>query len=234
MSTLEAPRRPTTRREPSQDDRPSTPWTTRALVYYEQNRSTVIGALVALVLFIAGAVAYSYYQEQRAQEAEDMLAQIVSVYENGNYKQALQGTAQTTGLLALADNYGGSRSGNLARYYAADALYQTEQYDRALKYYKAFEKGDNLLGASAYAGMAAVHENKEQFERAGDLYKQAAGVLPGNQSAKYLMQAGRAYLDAGAGEKARTVFERVKQNYPDSQQADNVAMYLARLEAQSQ
>lgn len=235
MSTLDAPSRVTRKRqEPAEsDDRLFTLYA-RAWEFYHHNRVLVYGALVALLVIIGALVAYAVYQNQQGEEAQQLLGNIVTVYEQGNYQQALEGTQGTPGLLTIADEYGGTQSGNLARFYAADALYQLGEYDRALEYFQAFDKEENVLGASAYAGEAAVYENQGEYETAGDRYRQAATVYESEAtSPRYLIQAGRAYEEAGAYEEARQVFQQAEEDWPDSDEAQQVDMYLARVNAKA-
>src|SRR5690606_17436511 len=96
--------------------------------------------------------------------------------------------------LEIADEYGSTDAGNLARFYAADALFRLGEYDRALEYFRKYDEDDGLIGASAIAGEAAIRENKGEYEAAGDLYRRAALHYENElRSPEYLLQAARAY-----------------------------------------
>lgn len=204
----------------------------KAWMFFDENQNLVYGILAGLVLLVAGIAGYVYYQSVQQAEAEQLLAQVARTYEQGNYRQALDGTGTTQGLLAIAENYGGTQAGNLATYYAADALYRLGEYDRALELFREFEKTEDFVGASAYAAQAAIHENRGEFEQAAELYQQAAEQFPNSLTTpKYLMSAGRAYEEMGNFESAIAMYERVEEEYPDSNQAQEVGRYLARAKA---
>lgn len=203
-----------------------------AALYLDQNRSLVYGVLGGIVVLGLAIAGYAYYINQQQAEAERMLAQIVRTYELGNYQEALDGTDGRMGLTAIADEYGGTQAGNLATFYAADALYRLEEYDRALTYYQQYEKDSDLFGASALAAEAAIYENQDQFQQAAETYEEAADLYESSVTTPlYLLNAGRAYMTLGDFESARRVLERVGADYPESAQAAEAEFVLARVKA---
>ena len=201
----------------------------RALLFYEEHRRVAQGIGVALLVLVLAIPGYIYYHQQQEEAANQRLGQVLPVYEQGNYQQALDGTSNQAGLLTIADDYSNTNAGNLAAFYAANALYELEEYDRALTYFQRFEKGENFIGASAYAAQAAIHENKGNFGRAGELYEQAASQYQNKLTApRFLLSAGQAYEEAGQYETAMNMYQRIQDEYPDSNQASNAERYMAR------
>jgi tetratricopeptide (TPR) repeat protein len=201
----------------------------RALLFYEEYRRVAQGIGVGLLVLVLAIPGYIYYHNQQEQAANQKLGQILPVYEQGNYQQALDGSGDNAGLLTIAGEYSGTDAGNLATFYAANALYRLEEYDRALTYFQRFEKGKNFIGASAFAAQAAIQENKDNYGRAAELYEQAASQYENKLTApRFLLSAGQAYEEAGQYEAAMTVYQRIQEEYPDSDQASNAERYMAR------
>ena len=201
--------------------------------YVDQNRTLLYAILGGIVLIGVLAAAYIYYQSAQNEEAADALGQIVVLYEQGNYEAALNGDDTRMGLLGIIDAYGGTETGNLATFYAADASFRLGQYEQALDLFEDFDKDDNYLGASAYAGEGAVHEQMGNFEVAGDRFREAALVFENEVTTpQYLLQAGHAYEQAQAWDDAIAVYTRLQEGYPTSQQGRNVEVNLARVQAQ--
>jgi tetratricopeptide (TPR) repeat protein len=204
----------------------------KAWLFFEENRTLVYGALAGLVLLAAGVAGYLYYQTQQQAAAEEELARIVRTYEQGSYQAALDGTGNAMGLLAISDNYSGTQAGNLATYYAADALYRLGEYDRALGLFQDYEATEDFIGASALAAQAAIHANRSEFDRAASLYVDAAEQYPNSLTTpKYLMSAGKAYEEAGDYSAAIDAYQRIEDEYPESSFAQQVTRYIARAEA---
>jgi tetratricopeptide (TPR) repeat protein len=202
----------------------------QAILFYEDHRQLVHGLGIGLLALVLAVPGYVYYQQQQTEQANEMLGQILPVYEQGNYDQALNGAGQRAGLLTIADDYGNTAPGNLASFYAANALYEQGEYDRALAYFQRFDKGNNFIGASAYAAEAAIYENRGEMKRAAEHYEQASSQYKNKlTSPRYLIEAGQAHEEAGSYAAAEQVYQQVKDEYPDSDQAEEVDRYLARV-----
>ena len=227
MSTLNPPKK-ISRKHELREDKVVT-FYARAWQYFDQNRKLVYGILAAVVLVAVAIVGYVLYQNEQSDRANELLGEIVALYEQGSYQEALDGTGDRTGLLEIADEYGSTDAGNLAHFYAADALFQLGEYDRALEHFDDFDKSEDFIGASAIAGQAAVYENKGEYSRAGDLYRRAALHFENElNSPQYLIDAGRSYELAGEYADAQQVYEMIRDDYPDSNLAANIEVYIAR------
>jgi len=232
MSTLNPTKKISRRQELRQDQ--VVTFYARVWEYFDKNRGQIYGLLAAVVAVIALSVGYGFYQSAQQGKAQSAMSRAVNAYERGEYQQALDGTADYVGLLDIVEQYGGTAAGNLARFYAADALFRLGDYDRALTYFEDYDGDDDFIAASVLAGEAAIYETKGEYERAGDLYARAAdrdaNVMAATQ---YLLDAGRSYEAARENNKARAAYNKIKEDYPDSQAARSIDIYLARLEAEA-
>lgn len=204
----------------------------KAWAFFDSHRTLVYLILAALVLVVAGVIAYAMYLEQQQEQAQQLLAEPVQLYESGQFREALDGINNNVGLIAIADEFGNTDAGNLARFYAADALFQLGEYDQALPYFTAFDKDRNLLGASAIAGEAAVYENKGEFARAAELYRRAADFVKNElTSPQYLFSAARAYEQANQYDEALEVYETVEEQFPKAVNQADLDLLVARAQA---
>lgn len=202
----------------------------RLLLLYEENRQLLYGVGIGLLALVLAVPGYMYYQQRQAEQANEKLGQILPAYEEGNFDEALDGTSSRAGLLTIADEYGNTSAGNLASFYAANALYQQQKYDQALQYYQQFDKSNDFVGASAYAAEAKIYESRGEFAKAATHYEQAASQYKNKLTApRYLLEAGQAYEEAGKYAAAEQAYQKVKNEYPDVEEADQVERYLARV-----
>jgi len=228
MSTLD-PTRKISRRHELREDKVVTLYA-RAMGLLESNRSVVLAAGAVIVVVVAAVVGMNFYMGQRAQEAVDRMSGAVRAWESGDYRGALDGTDTFMGLTAVIDQYGSTSSGNLARYYAADAHFQLGEYDEALDLFESYDKDANHLGAAAFAGEAAIHANRGNNDEAGDLYRRAATIFTSDVTTPiYLLKAGQEYELAGEKGDARRVYEQIRDDYPTSPEARNIEFFLARV-----
>ncbi len=232
MSTLN-PTRKVSRRQELREDTVVT-FYARAIDLYENNRQMVIGAAAGIVALVVLILAWNWYQGNRNDQALSEMAEAVRLYEAGSYQAALDGDLSFLGLLDVVDSYGGTNSGNLATFYAADALFRIGDMERALEMFESYSKGSDYIGASAFAGEAAIHELQGNHDRAGDLFMRAANVFSSDiTSPMFLSKAARAYEMAGNSGDAIDALEMIQDDYPDSQAAGTVEFKLAKLQASS-
>lgn len=230
MSTLKPTKKISRRHELRQDT--VVTFSARVWQAVDQNRPMAYGLLALVAVVVLGLFAYSYWIRQQEAQGQELLAPVVRLYEAGQYSEALNGSDGNIGLLDIASDYGSTNAGNLAHFYAANALFELGEFDRALDHFEAFEKDANYLGASALAGEAAIYEVRGENERAADLYRRAASIFPNDVAApEYLVEAGRAYEEAAEFEKAVEAYRAVSEDYPESVQARNVDLLVARAEA---
>jgi predicted negative regulator of RcsB-dependent stress response len=230
MSMLKAPKAVSRRHELREDQLATA--TARGLTFFEQHRTLLIGAGVALVVLIAGVIGWGWWQARQDRAAAEALGGILAAYEQGNYEEALEGTPESAGLLDIAREYGSTNTGNLATFFAADALYQLERYDEALELFEGYDGDGDILGASALAGQAAIYEQRGEHERAADLYRRAADAYASAATAPdYLMAAGRNYEAADNYAAAQQAYERFLADWDETPNAALVEALLARAEA---
>jgi len=230
MPALQAPRKISRRQELRQDAVVTV--YARAIDIYSRNKTYVLAAAAVLVVIIVGYVGYRFYLAKQGDRAAQLLGPIEMVYEQGKYEEALDGTADHIGLIEIAKRFGRTKDGNLARFYAADALYRLGRKEEALEYFKSFDKESDYLGASALAGEAAIQEDLGDLARAGELYRQAALIYENNlTSPEYLLSAARDYEAAKDYDAAREMYDMISKRYPDSDVADGIEFYEARLDA---
>jgi tetratricopeptide (TPR) repeat protein len=230
MSALKTPRHVSRKHELREDT--VVTFYARAWEFVDKNRKIVYGVIGGIVALVLIALAYAFYLNRQQARAVELLGSVVQLYEQGQYRDALDGVEGTAGLLEIADEYGGTDAGNLARFYAADALFRLGEYDRALEYFRSYDEDEGLIGSSAIAGEAAIRENQGEYEQAGDLYRRAALHYENElRSPEYLLQAARAYERAEAYDQAEDAYELITERFPDSNIAQGIDFHLARLAA---
>lgn len=230
MSTLNPTRKVSRKRELREDT--VITFYARALGYFENNRNVVFSTLAGIVVLVAVIMGMSWMNATNNAKALTEMAVAVQKFEAGEFQASLDGDASFTGMIVIADKYGSSASGNLARFYVADAFFRVGNMDSALEYFEAYSKGSDYLGASAYAGEAAIHELNGELKKAGDLFLKAANIFSSDiTSPMYLESAARAYGAAGEAGKALSAYETIKEDYPDTQAARNADFFLAKFEA---
>jgi outer membrane protein assembly factor BamD (BamD/ComL family) len=162
---------------------------------------------------------------RRSQKAADLFGKATMEFQAGNASQAI------TDLHTVMERYGGTKSAGPAAFYLATAYFYARDYATAKATFQRFIEEyseDPLSLASAQAGIAECDMQSGAFEAAGDNFVKAVSSKPdGLLAPQYLLSAGRAYLKANQKEKAKQAFNRLLDQYPDSNEAGKAKEQLA-------
>lgn len=196
-------------------------YSSRVMHFYENNKAAVIGGGVGLVLAIGLIVGYIIYSGNQEQEAASLLGIAEQELLQGNYQAALNGNDEefTLGFVQIADNYSGTKSGNLAHYYSAIAEYELRNYEQALIYIQEYELPQGILGVAPISMHANILVELERYQEAAEQFERAASWDDNASTTPYnLFKAAEAHKEAGNSEQALAHIETIINEYPNSQQ----------------
>jgi len=189
----------------------------------------VIGGI--LLLIGAWFVYQEYVVAPKEKQAMEAMWKAESYYRMDSSRLALNGDGVNRGFVRIISQYGGTKAGNLARYYAGISYLKLGDFNNAIKQLKDFSTDDDLLkvrtaGAlgDAYAESGKKAEAADQYRKAGTLYEEDNFNSP-----EYLFRAGLLYQELGKNKEAIEVFRIIKDKYLASQQGRDIDKYLARL-----
>mgnify|MGYP001262148756 CR=1 FL=1 len=203
-----------------------------ARTFWEKNGKTVTYVLVALVVIIGGIFLYNNFvkgpQEAKAVEA---IWKAEDYFRQDSFRLALNGDGANQGFLKAIDKYGGTKAGNLAKFYAGSCYLHLGDFNNAVKYLKDFStdqrevklRAAGLLG-DAYSELGKKAEAIEQYKKAGTMFDEDDVNSP-----EYLFRAAMLYQDMGKKQEAIDMLRMIKDKYPGSQRAFEADKYLGRL-----
>lgn len=204
----------------------------KATSWYEENKRAVSIGLTVVAVIVVAAVVFINNRKANNTKATTDLAKVSPFYDNGQYQVAIDGVPEKNipGLKSIADNYGSTGSGNMARFYLASAYFQLRQYDQALKEFKDFSPADPILDVSRLAGIAACYEAQGKHLDAGEQFEKAFVRNSKDVSAaENLNNAARNYALGGQKEKALELYRRLKKDYPATIFGREADRYIAQL-----
>ena len=200
----------------------------------------IIGVAAAVIL---GYLAYEeFIQEPKEAEAANEMFMAQQYFDNALlaagaqsdslYNLALTGGQGKYGFVDIIENYGSTKAGNLAYYYAGMAYLNINQYQEAIEALDDFDSDDNILAPLAKGGIGDAFLQLDQPEEALNYYEEAAEMRNNNfTTPKFLMKAAITAIKIGDGETAEEYLTRIQDEYPDSVEANRVAVYLGQAQA---
>ncbi len=129
--------------------------------------------------------------------------------------------------LAAADAYPSSKAGVAARYHAAACLVALGRTKEAIEQYRQVidRAGSGIYADMGKLGLAEAQVQARQYDAAINEYRDLSSKS-GLPTDAVLMQMGRAYLAAGRKTEAQQTFQRLLDEFPQSQYAQNAKREL--------
>jgi tetratricopeptide (TPR) repeat protein len=195
-----------------------------------QKQITVV--LAVIVLGIGGWYGYkSFVQKPKAEKAIDAMFKAEDYYRMDSLQKALNGDGINPGFLKVIKEYGGTPSGNLARFYAGDCYLRTGDFNNAIKQLKEFSTSQKQIQARAYKMLGDAYSELGRNDEAIASYKKAANYFTAdlNNSAEYLFFAASLAEKTGKNNEAIELYKELKEKYPGTAGANEAEKYLAKL-----
>jgi tetratricopeptide (TPR) repeat protein len=190
----------------------------------------IIGGIILVVLLFFGFK--KFISAPREKSAQAAMFKAEYYFEKDSLDLALNGDGESNGFLDIIDDYGFTKSGNLAKYYAGMCYLNKGEYDQAIEYLKKFKSDDQIVKGMALGAIGDAYMSLNKTEKAIDYYLDAADVNPNDfVSTVFLLKAGWAYEIKRDWKNAKSVYERLKREYPQSREARDIDKYIARTKA---
>lgn len=205
----------------------------RAKDFWGRYSRPILIASVAVILLCGGYLAYKYLvkgpQEEKAVEA---MFKAEEYYRADSLNVALNGDGINAGFLKVIDRYGGTKAGNLAKFYAGDVYLKQGNFANAIKYLKDFSTDSKQVQARAYKLLGDAYAESGKNGDALDAYKKAAHYFEEDDvnSSEYLFIA--AYFAdrvAKNQKEAIDLFKELKEKYPRTERGFEADKFLAQL-----
>ena len=204
------------------------------VIKHQKTIFIILGLIVASIL---GYLAYQKFvkgpQEKVAADElafpkayfEDAISNTVAA--DSLFTLALNGADGKFGFVDIAKEYSGTKAANLANYYAGISYLKLKNYKEAIDYLEDFSSDDELLGPIAKGAIGDAFADINQPEDALDYYLEAAKLKDNNFSSPlFLFKAGNTALELGKNSKALDIFNTIKNDYPLSDEAKDINIYI--------
>lgn len=200
----------------------------------QQNIFVVLGVVVVCIL---GYLGYQkFVNEPNEKIAADELAFPKKYFDralnsdvakDSLFILGLEGGEGKYGFVDIADQYSGTKSGNLANYYAGLSYLKMKKYPEAIEFLEKFSSDDQNIGPVAKGAIGDAFAELNQLGDALNYYEQAANLKDnGFTTPLFLFKAGNISLELGNASDALSKFEKIKASYPKSEEAKNIDVYI--------
>lgn len=199
--------------------------------FLTKNKNLILGAVIALVVIVGGYMAYTnFVSEPKELKASEAIFKGEQYFGVDNFEAALNGDSLGyAGFVKLADEFSGTKAGNLANAYAGICYAQLGKYEDAEKYLSKFDADDQLVAPAVLGTMGNCYAQMGQLDKAAaTLIKAAKRANSLSLSPIYLIQAGQILEKQGKNAEAVEAYKTVKTDYANSYQAMDIDKYIER------
>lgn len=209
----------------------------RSEQFIEKNQKILIYSVIGIAAIVAIILVYNnLYVKPLNVKAEVAIFRGQQYFERDSFTLALYGNGlDYEGFEAIVDQYGRTKTGNLAKAYAGICYYRLSDPQSAIKYLKSYKGNDDqfsprvtgLIG-DCYVSIGEVQEGIKYFEKA------ASQTEDPNISPLYLKKAGIAYENLKQYKDAVRVYTLIKDKYNTSIEASEIDKFIYRADFLSQ
>ncbi len=196
--------------------------------YIEENKKSLTIIVTIIALVVGGYMLYNKaLLEPKEIEAQSQSFRAEQYFEQDSFRLALEGDGDALGFIDIIDEYGITKTANLANYYAGICYLRLGEYEDAIEYLKQFDSNDKLVSVIALGALGDAYVEIGDYEEAISFFEKAANKNKNDfTSAIFLKKAGLAYEAIDNYSKAISVYEKIKQQYPNSEEARDIDKFI--------
>lgn len=211
-------------------------------LFYEQNKKMVNYVGGGLLAIIAAFCFFKfYYLPEQEKEAANELFWAENYFEVDSFNVALKGgimvnsadgAKQMMGFEQVAEEYGLTKSGNLANYYAGICYLRTGKFEQAIEFLSKYSGEDEVISSIALGAIGDCNMELNRVDDAIKYYSKAAENSRNTFTAPlYLKKAGFAYEQKGNYSNALEAYERIQKEFPRSEEGKEIERDIAKVKA---
>ena len=209
--------------------------------FFMKYKKAILIAVAAIIVVIAGVFLYiSQISGPREEKASTALSKGQTYFNNEMFEQAVNGDgAGFVGFAKLADEYSGTKAGNVANLYAGLCYANLGKWAEAQKSLDAFStEGDQMISPASQAALGDAYAHLNQLDKAVDAFKKAADMADSKAeddtnnslSPIFLIKAGEVLESQGKKDEALKIYQDIKKKYVNSMlvQSAEIDKYIER------
>ncbi len=201
--------------------------------FVEKNQKLLMYAIMGIIIVVLVYFGYQkFYTSPMEKNAQDQIFMAQKYFEMDSLNRALYGDGNALGFLDIIDDYGRTKTGNLAKYYAGICYLKMGNFEEAIDYLESHDPVDQNIGPMALGAIGDAYMELNEPDRAVAYYLEAANDVDNDfTSPMFLYKAGMTYEMLGAYEDAYDAYNRIFMEYYKSVEARSIERNIARMKA---
>ncbi len=200
--------------------------------YIEENQKSLTIIIAAIIVIVGGYLGYKrFVMTPKENEAKSQMWMAEQYFERDSFQLALDGDGNYLGFLDIIEEYGITKSANLAQYYTGISYLHLGEFESAIEYLKKFESDDEMIAPIAYGAIGDAYMELEQTSDALTFYNKAVNSSVNEFTTPiYLMKVAFVHKQNGSYDKALDAYKRIKKDFPNTTEGRQIDKYIAQIE----
>lgn len=200
--------------------------------YVERNIKFILIAIAVILVIILGTIFFKKeYIAPKEKEAREAIFQGERYFAADSFRIALHGDGMDyVGFEDIIDEYGLTKTAQLAKAYAGLCCKELGDYAGALDYLNDVDFGDVMISPSITGAIGDCYIEMDKVDEGIKYFMKAVESDNSLLSPLYMMKAATAYESLGKYTKALDLYNDIKVKYPLSDEASDIDKYIDRAE----
>ncbi|MEI8007832.1 MAG: tetratricopeptide repeat protein [Bacteroidota bacterium] len=200
--------------------------------FIEKNQTVILIVIGIIIVVVLGFFGFKrFYLAPREKDAQGQMFMAQKYFEQDSLKKALNGDGQYLGFLAVIDEYGMTKTANLANYYAGICFLKLGKFDDAITHLKKFSASDKVIAPLAKGGLGDAYVETNEIKKGIGCYVDAAELAKNEfLSPVFYMKAAMGYNELNDYENALKMYKKIKEDYPRSNEGRDIDKYISLTE----
>ncbi|MCQ6959969.1 tetratricopeptide repeat protein [Mucilaginibacter aquariorum] len=201
--------------------------------FVQENQKSLLFIAAAIVVMIVIYVAYlKLYLAPREVTAANQMHVAQDFWAKKDWDKAINGDAGYPGFKKIITDYSNTKVANLAYFYLGTAYLNKGEYRQAIDNLTNYRGDDNMVAAEALGSTGDAYVELKDYDKAETYFKKAVDKASNKfLSPFYLKKLGLVYEAKKDNKSAADTYKKIKTDYPESAEAQNIDEYIARAEA---
>jgi tetratricopeptide (TPR) repeat protein len=198
--------------------------------FYNANKKGINYAVIAIIAILGGYIGFTQlYLKPLEEEAQREIFRAQQYFANDSFQLAINGNDAFKGFEDLSSEYGMTKAGNLAHYYAGVSYLRLGQFENAIDHLSEFSTENELIGVLAKGALGDAYSESGDTDKALSYYLKAAKMSKNKlTSPLFYKKAAIVYESQSKYSDALDIYETIKKDFNESTEAGDIDKYIAR------
>ena len=204
---------------------------TRTEQFIENHQKTITTIVLAIIIVVGAYLLFNrYHMKPMENEARSQMFRAEQYFAQDSFNLALNGDGNYLGFKDIIEEYGITKSANLAHYYAGISHLHLGNYDQAIEHLEDFNVNGKIVEPEKYGAIGNAYLEKGNQEEALDYFEKAMNADDNAFTTPlYMSKAAYVYEQQGEYQRAMELYQKIKRQYPNSTPSQDADKNIARL-----